>query len=95
VKLWITAASIFFVPIFISAQTPAKTCDDVKAEIAKKLDAKGVIGYTLTVVDKGTATQGKVIGSCGGGKKDIVYERATPTPAPAPDPKPAPEKKQK
>jgi hypothetical protein len=69
----------------------------VKAEIAKKLDAKGVTGYTLTIVDKGKETEGKIVGSCGGGTKSIVYVKATPAsePSPAPKPKPASESQPK
>jgi len=61
-----------------SAQTaPAarKPCEDLKAEIAKKLDAKGVVGYTLDVVDKGKEGDAKVVGGCDGGTKSIVYSR--------------------
>lgn len=51
-----------------------KPCEELKAEIAAKLDNKGVSGYELEVVDKG-AGGGKVIGSCEGGTKEIVYRR--------------------
>jgi Protein of unknown function (DUF1161) len=59
-----------------TAPTARKPCDDLKAEIAKKLDAKGVVGYSLDIVDKGKETEGKVVGSCDGGTKSIVYNRA-------------------
>ena len=97
-KLPIVVATVLFAPLFVSAQTapttPAvptapKTCEDVKADIAKKLDAKGVINYTLTIVDKGKETEGKIVGNCGGGTKSIVYLRGTP----ASQPKPADDKK--
>ncbi|HKS15191.1 MAG TPA: DUF1161 domain-containing protein [Pseudomonas sp.] len=55
----------------LAAGTP---CEEIKAEIAGKLDAKGVQGYTLEVVDQGTPA-GKVIGSCEAGTKEIVYRR--------------------
>jgi len=74
-----------------AAPAVRKACDDLKAEIAKKLDAKGVVGYTLDAVDKGKeAADAKIIGSCDGGTKSIVYTRGTPTAA---QPKPAEEKK--
>ena len=52
----------------------AKTCDDVKAEIAKKIEANGVKTYTLDVVptDKANDAKGKVVGSCEGGAKKIM-----------------------
>ena len=52
-----------------------KPCEDLKAEIAAKLDAKGVSGYSLEIIDKGAAADGKVVGSCEGGAKEIVYKR--------------------
>ncbi|MFJ2448337.1 DUF1161 domain-containing protein [Pseudomonas sp. NPDC087626] len=52
-----------------------KPCEELKAEIAAKLDAKGVSGYSLEIVDKGTAADGKVVGTCEGGSKEIVYKK--------------------
>jgi hypothetical protein len=77
VKLWVAALVLSSVPFVASAQSPVKPCQDLKAEIAKKLDAKGVTGYTLTIVDKGKESEGKVVGTCDGGAKSIVYQRAT------------------
>jgi len=89
-KTWTVAAALLFVGSFGFAQTaqtapatpaePAaptvrKPCEDLKAEIAKKLDAKGVVGYTLDAVDKGKEGEGKIVGSCDGGTKSIVYTR--------------------
>jgi hypothetical protein len=58
-----------------AAPSARKPCEDLKAEIAKKLDDKGVVGYTLDVVDKGKEGDGKVVGSCDGGTKSITYSR--------------------
>lgn len=52
-----------------------KSCDDVKADIDAKIKAKGVPSYTLEAVDKGSAADGKVVGTCEGGTKEIVYKR--------------------
>ncbi|BBH30630.1 MULTISPECIES: DUF1161 domain-containing protein [Pseudomonas] len=53
-----------------------KSCEELKTEIAAKLDAKGVSGYSLEVVDKGAAAEGqKVVGTCEAGTKEIVYKR--------------------
>lgn len=52
-----------------------KPCDELKSEIAAKIDAKGTTGYSLEVVDKGAAADGKVVGTCEGGAKEIVYKR--------------------
>src|SRR6266699_421135 len=56
------------------AQT-AKSCEELKDEITKKLDAKGVKGYTLDIVAKDKDAEGKVVGTCDGGTKKILYNR--------------------
>ena len=53
-----------------------KNCDELKKEIGDKLDAKGVKDYTLEVVATADVKEGaKVVGSCEGGTKKIVYTR--------------------
>ncbi|MCJ8204057.1 DUF1161 domain-containing protein [Pseudomonas sp. RGM2987] len=52
-----------------------KPCEELKSEIAAKLDAKGVSGYSLEIVDKGAAADRKVVGTCDGGTKEIVYKK--------------------
>lgn len=53
-----------------------KACEELKMEIAAKLDAKGVKNYTLTIVDaKEVKETDKVVGSCDGGTKRILYTR--------------------
>jgi hypothetical protein len=66
-----TALLIAAAPVFA-----AKPCEELKSEIAAKLDEKKVSGYTLDVVDADKAGDRKVVGSCEGGKKKIVYEKA-------------------
>lgn len=58
-----------------TALAAGKPCEELKSEIAAKLDAKGVSGYTLEIVDKGSAAGGKVVGTCEGGSKVIIYKR--------------------
>src|SRR6266446_7680743 len=65
------------------AQAPAQTakpCEELKDEITKKLDAKGVKGYSLEIVAKDKDAEGKIVGTCDGGTKKIIY---TKTSAPA------------
>lgn len=83
-------AVLLFASVSAYAQGP-KPCEDLKAEIAKKLDAKGVKSYTLEIVAKDKEAEGKQVGTCDGGKNKIMYLR-TPTSAPAPAPTPAPTK---
>jgi len=56
-----------------SALAAGKPCEALKSEIDAKIKAKGASGYTLEVVDKGAG--GKVVGTCEGGSKAIVYSR--------------------
>ncbi|MBB4012562.1 DUF1161 domain-containing protein [Niveibacterium umoris] len=50
-------------------------CEALKTEIAGKIESKGVKGYTLEIVAKGEGKEGKVVGSCDGGAKEIVYSK--------------------
>ena len=56
------------------AMAAGKPCEELKAEIASKLDAKGVKNYELEIVDK-EKVAGKDVGTCEAGKKKIVYNR--------------------
>jgi len=53
----------------------SKSCDELKSEIAAKLDEKKVAGYQLEIVEADKVGDGKVVGSCDGGKKKIVYSK--------------------
>ena len=94
-KAWLTLAAVLAVPAcgFAQAaqapQTPQgpKPCEELKSEIAAKLDAKGVQSYTLDIVAKDQDAEGKAVGSCEGGTKKIMYRRgaaAAQTPAQKP-----------
>ncbi|MDY7567287.1 DUF1161 domain-containing protein [Pseudomonas sp. RTC3] len=58
-----------------TAMAAGKSCDDLKSEIDAKIKAKGASTYTLEVVAKGSAADGKVVGTCERGTKEIVYKR--------------------
>ena len=53
----------------------AKPCEELKAEIAAKIEANGVKAYTLDIVPNDQVGDQKVVGSCDGGTKKIVYTR--------------------
>ena len=53
----------------------AKPCEELKSEIATKLDEKGVKNYTLDIVPADQVGDQKVVGSCEGGTKKVVYKR--------------------
>lgn len=58
-----------------SSAFAAKACDELKTEIAAKLDAKSVTGYVLDIVDADKVGDAKVVGSCDGGTKKITYAK--------------------
>jgi hypothetical protein len=92
-KSVITVVILLFAALPVYADGP-KSCEDLKSEIAKKLDANNATGYTLEIVDKDKDADGKVVGSCGGGTKKIVYSKGSGTvKAPAVAPAAAPAKK--
>jgi hypothetical protein len=72
----IALLSVVSAPAFAQG---AKPCEDLKTEIAKKIEANGVKSYTLDVVgnDKASDAAGKVVGSCDGGTKKIVYRKSS------------------
>jgi Protein of unknown function (DUF1161) len=75
----------------VSFSVPAlASCDDVKSQIDAKLQAKGVKSYSLDIVPAAQAapaaasgaaaapakaTAGKVVGTCEGDTKQIIYKR--------------------
>ncbi len=72
---------VFFVSVIVlfsvSAFAEVKKCEELKAEIAAKMDAKGVKGYTLEIIPTDQVKDQKIVGSCDGGTKKIAYSRGT------------------
>jgi Protein of unknown function (DUF1161) len=91
-KMLVAIGVLFFVSVPAHAQTQAqpqgpKACEELKDEITKKLDAKGVKGYTLEIVAKDKDAEGKVVGTCDGGTKKVIYSKtAAPAETPAKEP---------
>jgi hypothetical protein len=52
-----------------------KACEELKAEIDAKIRKNGVETFTLAVVDMTAEADGKVVGTCDGQTKKIVYKR--------------------
>jgi hypothetical protein len=52
-----------------------KPCEELKSEIAAKLDAKGVKNYQLDILVTADVKEQTVVGSCEGGSKKITYKR--------------------
>lgn len=66
---------MFCACIAVSTGALATPCEEVKTQIAAKLDAKHVVNYTLDVVAADQAGDAKVVGTCESGAKKIVYTR--------------------
>lgn len=67
----------FVLALLMLVSSPAmarKDCNELKSEIEAKIKARGVKSFTLEVV-AGDVKDGKVVGSCEGGAKQIVYKR--------------------
>jgi Protein of unknown function (DUF1161) len=73
-RTWPLIAVALFLPICSHAQG-RKACEDLKTEIAAKLDAKGVKSYSLEIVAKDQDAEGKAVGTCDGGTKKIMYRK--------------------
>ena len=58
-----------------AVQAAPKPCDELKAEVAARLDEKGVKGYELTAVENDKVGDAKVVGSCDGGTRKLTYVR--------------------
>jgi hypothetical protein len=59
----------------LTAFAEKKSCEELKTEIAAKLDAKGVKNYELNIVAAEEVKSETVVGSCDGGTKRITYAR--------------------
>jgi hypothetical protein len=58
-----------------SAWAQVKACEELKSEIDAKIRKNGVDKFTLEIVDANAQAEGKVVGTCDGGSKKIVYKR--------------------
>jgi hypothetical protein len=52
-----------------------KDCEELRVEIEAKIKKNGVEKFSLDVLDKDAQAEGKVVGTCDGGTKKIVYKR--------------------
>ncbi|OHE30301.1 MAG: hypothetical protein A3J94_14430 [Syntrophus sp. RIFOXYC2_FULL_54_9] len=69
---------LVMVAVLLMMASPAfakKSCEELKSEIDAKIKAKGVKSYSVEIVPNDDVKDGKVIGTCDGGTKKIVYKR--------------------
>lgn len=73
----ITLLLILALPCMVQAQSLAqrKPCEELKSEIAAKIEAKGVKAYTLSILPADARTDARIVGSCDGGTQRIAYRR--------------------
>jgi len=64
----------------IASASALKPCEELKSEIATKLEAKGVKNYLLEIVPIADIKGQTVIGSCEAGTKKITYQKSDKTP---------------
>ncbi|HKX38119.1 MAG TPA: DUF1161 domain-containing protein [Burkholderiales bacterium] len=74
VKL-IVAAVVAGLALSGPALAQRKDCEELKGEIDAKIKKNGVEKFTLDILDKDAQADGKVVGTCDGGTKKIVYKR--------------------
>jgi hypothetical protein len=67
----VVASLLIASPVFAQV----KPCEELKSEIDAKIKKNGVKEFTLTIVEKDAPEDGKVVGTCEGGTKKIVYKR--------------------
>lgn len=78
-RSFVTVIVLLFASV---AAYAAKPCGELKSEIAQKLDEKGIKFYLLEIVPaEKVKDQAKVVGTCDGGKKKILYSRTPATPS--------------
>ena len=69
-------AAILVLGVSGSAWAQKKPCEELKGEIEAKIKKNGVDKFSLDIVDASAeAKDGKVVGTCDGGSKKIVYKR--------------------
>jgi hypothetical protein len=75
VRLIIAAFVVLGVAGTASAQSMRKDCNELKGEIEAKIKRNGVEKFSLDIVDMDAQAEGKVVGTCDGNTKKIVYKR--------------------
>ncbi|MBL8518823.1 MAG: DUF1161 domain-containing protein [Betaproteobacteria bacterium] len=84
-KVLALCTTLFLAGPTLAADGPRLNCDDLKARIEAKFEKKGVKNYSLEAVDKKADEGGaKVLGTCDGNTKKMLYKRGAAPAADAP-----------
>ena len=71
----IVAAVVVGMAVSGPALAQRKDCGELRGEIEAKIKKNGVDKFSLDVVEKDAQADGKVVGTCDGGAKKIVYKK--------------------
>ena len=71
----IAAAVVVGLTVSGPALAQKKDCGELRGEIEAKIKKNGVDKFSLDVVDADKQAEGKVVGTCDGGTKKIVYKK--------------------
>jgi hypothetical protein len=71
----IVAAVVLGLGLTGTAWAQKKDCNELKGEIEAKIKKNGIDKFALDVVDANAQAEGKVVGTCDGGAKKIVYKK--------------------
>jgi hypothetical protein len=74
-KVIVAAAVVLGMGFAGTALAQRKDCAELKTEIEAKIKKNGVDKFSLDVVDAAAQSDGKVVGTCDGGAKKIVYKK--------------------
>ena len=69
------AAVVLLMFVATPAFAQMKPCEELLTEIDAKIQAKGVKKFSLEIVPNEKVKDEKVVGTCDGGTKKIVYKR--------------------
>ena len=78
-RVSLVAAIVLTLCCILPVSAQIKDCEELKTEIAAKLDAKGVKNYSLEIVAADAVGNATVVGSCAGGAMRITYTRTDAT----------------
>ena len=71
----IAAAVVVGMAVSGPALAQKKDCGELKGEIEAKIKKNGVDKFSLDVLEADKQGEGKVVGTCDGGARKIVYKR--------------------
>lgn len=58
-----------------------KPCEELRSEIAAKIEANGVRAYRIEIIDAAAPSDARTVGSCNGATQRVVYQKLVETQA--------------